>query len=281
MDHQKTQMKVGVFIFMGVLLLVMAIFFLGGRNQLFRREYRLQTQFTDISGLRVGAQAQLAGLPIGMVDQIRFSDELKDKRVIVSLSLDKEYQDRIRENSFAMVSTQGLLGDKVISISPGSPESRELQDGDWLQTTEQPSLLSMLGEGGDAVKNLSKASGILVDILQEIKSGDGLVHGLIYDETNGGQKNTLNADVQQAMKEVRLASTELKGILTKVNHGQGTIGALIADPSVYQDLRRLFGKLERNVLLRHVIRSRIRDLELEKEAGSGLEKNTDVPARQK
>ncbi|QQR79712.1 MAG: MCE family protein [Deltaproteobacteria bacterium] len=156
MDHRNTQMKVGVFIFLGVIFLVLAIFFLGGRNQLFKREYHLKTQFSDISGLRVGAQVQLAGLPIGMVDQIRFADELQEKRVIVFLSLDKAYQDRIRENSFAMVNTQGLLGDKVVSISPGSPDKNELQDGDWLQTTEQPSLLSMLGEGGDAVKIFQK-----------------------------------------------------------------------------------------------------------------------------
>ena len=270
-EHRQTQMRVGVFIFMSVLLTVITIFFLGGRNQLFRREYHLKTQFEDISGLRVGAQVQLAGLPIGMVDQIRFGDALDDKRIIVFLSLDKSYQDRIRENSFAMVNTQGLLGDKIVSISPGTPDKPELNDNDWLKTVEQRSILSMLAEGGDAVKDLSKAAKSLGNILEEIETGDGLVHSLIY-----GKDNQLNQETQQTIKELHSASKELKNILTKINRGEGTIGALITDPSVYQDIRRLFGKLERITLLRHVIRSRIRDLELEKEAGQ-----SEMPARVK
>lgn len=259
---ESVQIKVGVFVFAALFLSMVIIFFLGSEKQLFKRQYTLKSFFEDISGLRVGAQAQLAGVNAGMVESIRFGRSLEDKKVIVTLSLGKNFQSRIREDSMATINTQGLLGDKIVTISVGSPESRMLEDGDVLSSEGRPDFLSLVNKGSEIMDNVNRAAVSLSSVLDEVKKGRGLLHTLIYETP----ERPVGRDFSETAREIRIASQELRIILQKINKGEGTIGAFVSDPSLYNDIRRLFGKLERNNLLKHIIRSRVRDLDLEKTA---------------
>lgn len=258
--RESVPIKVGIFVFAGVFLAMAIIFMLGSEKQLFKRQYNLTGYFQDISGLRVGAQAQLAGLNVGMVDRIAFSQELGDKKVQVRLSINKEFQERIRKDSTAEISTQGLLGDKFVSVSLGSPDQEILQDGNDIQSVERPSFYSIVEKGGAIMDNLSNAAKSVSKVLDQVQGGEGLLHSLIYES----KERPLARDFGEMAGEINAASRELHQILQKVNHGEGTIGAFLSDPSLYYDIRRLFARVERNKILTHIIRSRIRDLELEK-----------------
>lgn len=259
-SREGVQIRVGLFVFSGVFLAMVIIFLLGGEKQLFKRQYTLVTSFKDISGLRPGAQVLLAGVRVGMVDRINFSEALGDKRVEVRMAVNKEYQDRIRRDSIAAINTQGLLGDKIVALSLGSEGQEILKDGETIQSEERPSLFTIAEKGGAIMENINNAAKAVTHILEEVEKGEGLLHTLVYET----EERPVARDFSQMAKELRVASRELREVLQKINRGEGTVGALVADPSLYNDLRRLFGKLERNRLLRHIIRSRIRDLELEK-----------------
>jgi phospholipid/cholesterol/gamma-HCH transport system substrate-binding protein len=260
--RESAPIKVGIFVFAGVFLAMAIIFLLGSEKQLFKRQYALATDFTDISGLRIGAQVLLAGLNVGMVERVDFADELGDKKVRVRLNINREFQERIREDSVAEISTQGLLGDKYISVSLGTPPHKVLQDGDWLKSQERPSFAQIVEKSGTFIDNIDKAAKSLTHVLDEVKGGEGLLHTLIYES----ETRPVGRDFSEMAKELKLASRELRQIVQKVNRGEGTVGAFLQDPSLYYDLRRLFARVERNKLLTHVIRSRVRDLELEKAA---------------
>lgn len=261
MTHRESvPVKVGIFVFAGVFLAMVIIFMLGSEKQLFKRQYTLTCFFKDISGLRVGAQVQLAGLNVGMVESIAFSPELGEKKVEIRLSLNKEFQERIRKDSTAEISTQGLLGDKFVTVSLGSPDQPILEDGDLLASQERPSLYSIVEKGGAIMENLSTAAKSVSKVLQEVQEGQGLLHSLIYES----KEKPLAADFAAMAGELKTASRELRQILQKINKGEGTLGAFLADPSLYYDIRRLFARVERNKILTHIIRSRVRDLELQK-----------------
>lgn len=258
--HFSTPIKVGVFVFAGVFLAMVVIFILGSEQQLFKRQYSLVTTFNDISGLRVGAQVQLAGLNIGMVENVSFPDDLGDKKVIVRLEVNKEFQDRIRKDSIAEINTQGLLGDKYISISLGTPPNEILQDGDALVSQEKTSFAEIIEKSGAFIDDLSKAAQSATEVLDEVREGEGLLHTLIYET----EERPVGRDFAEITKELKGVSREMRQIVQKINKGEGTVGAFLQDPSLYYDIRRLFAKVERNKILTHVIRSRVRDLELEK-----------------
>lgn len=263
---EKTQIKVGLFVFVGVFLAMLVIFFLEGESKVFRKQYTLYTNFTDISGLRGGAQVQLAGVPVGTVDRIYFSDNQSDKKIQLELKVNKEFQDRIRKNSVAQINTMGLLGDKFIALSLGDPAEPVLKDEEFVTSQENQGLANLSQKASQIMEKASAGVESLVNILNEIETGQGAVHALIYEKG-------LAQDLGNMTQALRQTSGDLRQVVSRINQGEGTVGALLSDPSIYNDIRRLFGKLERSRLLKHVIRSRIRDLELEK-----VENKTDTPS---
>jgi phospholipid/cholesterol/gamma-HCH transport system substrate-binding protein len=258
--REATPIKVGIFVFAGVFLAMLVIFLLGSEKQIFKRQYVLLTTFSDISGLRVGAQVQLAGLNVGAVDRISFAKEVGDKRVEVRLAIDQDFQDRIRTDSLAMISTQGLLGDKYVSISIGTPPNDILKDGGVLKTDEKQGFEAVIGKANKVMDKLDSGIESADAVLKELQTGNGLLHSLIYET----EERPLGRDFAELANELKNTSKDLRQITSKINRGEGTVGAFLQDPSLYYDIRRLFARVERNKILTHIIRSRVRDLELEK-----------------
>jgi phospholipid/cholesterol/gamma-HCH transport system substrate-binding protein len=251
-DHMRRgnefiQVQVGAFVAVGLLLFMMVIFMLGGEKKLFDRQYHLKARFSNISGLRVGAPVQLAGINVGTVSKVDFDPQLADKDVRIVASISKRYRDRIRADSVASIITQGLLGDKMVLISVGSSDSKLLEEGDELQASS-PTDFSSLMKGGDAlVESLNKVSENLQDITGRVKTGEGFAHEIIY-----------SPEGKKMLEHMIAVSENLNEITAKINHGEGTIGALVNDASVFNDIKTLFGKANRNVLIKAVIRETLR-----------------------
>lgn len=258
-EERWTQIRVGLFVVVGLILMMATIFMLAEEQHFFRQHYKLKTSFDNVSGLAVGATVLLAGIDVGTVDDIVFDPDLANARVEVTMSIDKHFQDRIRADSVASTVTKGVLGDKIISISLGSAGQPILKEGDMLKSAKQLSLFELAEEGGNTLRSLNRVAEAMNSILKEIETGQGLIHDMIYESDD----RQLSQNVTASAKELRVASRELQEILAKINNGEGTMGALVNDPSLYNDIRRLFGKIQRNALLRTMIRSRIRDLEQE------------------
>ena len=89
------------------------------------------------------------------------------------------------------------------------------------------------------------------EILAEIKTGDGLLHALIYAPAS---EQSILQEVSLALGRVSAAGESLNEILAKVDEGEGTLGLLVNDPSVFEDLRLLLGGAQRSTLLRSMIR---------------------------
>lgn len=295
-----TEFRVGLFVSLGLLLAMITIFMLGGEHSFFTRYYTLYTNFGSISGLRVGAPVQLAGLKVGFVDGIRFNPTIEKKEVLIVLKIQKKFEKRIRADSVATVETQGLLGDKFIYITMGSEDQLLLPDKGLLMSKETTSIFALADKASSIMDNIGEASKTINDMLsgvkgkkgesdfkaiissvkttvQQIEKGKGLVHALIYDpkgeEAVADLARTLKAvgDITTSaegdkatpgmLANLRHASEDLREILSSVRNGEGTLGKFVTDPALYDDLRALFGRANRNVLLRSVIRSTIEENE--------------------
>jgi phospholipid/cholesterol/gamma-HCH transport system substrate-binding protein len=293
-----TELKVGVFVSIGLILAMVVIFMLGSETRFLHRQYTLYSNFEDISGLREGAPVQLAGVKVGFVDGIRVPKELKTRQITVVMQINKQYQDRIRADSTASIETQGLLGDKFIYVTMGSESQPIIPNKGILPSKITTSIFALGDKAGEIMDNISETSKSINEILKSIKGkegesdiksilssmkasleqiekGKGFLHALIYDP-KGEQ---VVADLSRAMKAVgdvvakadekegaggilvnmRRASADLRNILESVRRGEGTLGKLVTDPALYDDLRALFGRANRNALLRAVVRSTIEE----------------------
>ncbi|OGQ05259.1 MAG: hypothetical protein A2W61_08375 [Deltaproteobacteria bacterium RIFCSPLOWO2_01_44_7] len=239
-----TLIDVGIFVAVGFSVALLAIFFIGREKSLFEKRYTLLTRFDNISGLRMGAVVQLAGLNVGYVDGVRFPKEQGSEKLEVILQVGKSYKERIRKDSRASIETQGLLGDKYILITTGNANMPVLEDGEFLLTEEGSSLGALADSGKKTMQEIQEAAKKFRQTLDKLS---------LEDQEKGSIKSIL--------KNIDGASNDLAFILSKVRKGEGTVGALLTDPALYHDLRALMGHANRNQLLKNMIRATIAEQE--------------------
>lgn len=131
MDKRKIEFYVGLFVLIGGLCVAYLFIVLGEINLIKSSQYQVTGLFDSVSGLKVGARVEMAGVKIGSVSQISIDPE--DLIARVELSIDKDF--KLSEDSIASVKTSGIIGEKYIDISPGGSEVY-IQPGDELFDTE-------------------------------------------------------------------------------------------------------------------------------------------------
>jgi phospholipid/cholesterol/gamma-HCH transport system substrate-binding protein len=126
-----TAFRVGVFIVLGLLFLSIGIFLIGNKDFLFSSTYGLKTNFQNVGGLNNGADVRVGGIHEGTVKEIDLPSQ-SDGKVTVVMNLRSATRNIIKKDSHASIKTEGLLGDKYIEISFGSPKADAVQNGDTI-----------------------------------------------------------------------------------------------------------------------------------------------------
>ncbi|MBI3456680.1 MAG: MCE family protein [Candidatus Rokubacteria bacterium] len=248
------QLRVGTFILVALLVLVGLIYFLGRQAGLFERQYRLVAGFPQVGGLADGATVRLAGVPVGRVTAIRLPPS-GAAGVQVELTLVRRVQSRVRADSVARIETLGLLGDKIVEVTLGSPEAPVLPEGAELRTEEPLDTTRLVKQGTELLRNLveistdlktglakvseSAAGPDLAETVRtvralatEIERGRGLLHRLIYDPQLGAAvadaAGTLRQVAEAAQRVDRLfADPTMAGLLDDARHAvAGARGAM-------------------------------------------------------
>lgn len=265
----KTQLKVGVFVALGLLVLAGSILLLGGDQSFFKSTYRLKTHLADVQGLGPGSVVSLSGLPIGNVHDISFAGE--NDMVQVSMNVDENFQHRITTNSIASIKTQGALGDKYIYILPGEKGGKVLKDGDMLASDNSAGFIDIIAEKGEDFAALG-------DVIREVHT---LLKALNYEGRSQIIFNNLQSsshDLKEILGNTKLLLRDLRGtsekdnklrqslthlssILEKVDKGDGTLGALINNKALHDRILGIMGDSPRNQYLKPLIRDSIRTQE--------------------
>ncbi|MFZ5482055.1 MAG: MlaD family protein [Myxococcota bacterium] len=236
------ELKVGLFVFFFIALVVAASFVLGGGEDIFAREYVLHTRYGDVKGMKVGAVVRLAGMDVGEVGRVEFSQDPNVKEIEVDLKIRDEYQPRIREDSVASIQQIGVLGDMYVSITVGSPDKPQLEDGATIEGIVPIDVLSYANTATEIVQNaasISKKVDLMLGsddaaskaeiakslenvgmLLADIKSGKGVAYTLIYDRQAA-------ASVKNILTNVEGITADVNDITTRVRTGDGIASALI------------------------------------------------------
>ena len=225
---------------MGVLLIValgvlaLGTFLIGEMGNVFGERYRLVTLMESAAGLVQGAPVHLAGQPVGQVAEIELLEPGRrpptGEPVALWLAIDRSVMDQIRANSAARVRTQGLLGDKLIDIEPGSPPAPVLDPGDTISSAPALNYQEVLDQASEAVRRLT-------DLVENLS---GLTEGLLAGEGTAGQ---LFADDALYDHVVDLSGS-LDRVLSTMASGEGTLGRMLRSDSLYERLLASSGSLD-------------------------------------
>lgn len=277
------QIKVGAFVIIGLTITLISIFLLSGNRLLFGNSKLLYAKFDQVQGLAAGSVVSLSGIVVGNIRSIDFTEDSKLK---IAMQINGEHFNRIKEGSYIEVRTQGALGDKFLYITPGTLENPTIKEGSVLESAKSSDIMGIISEKGptEAGKVFEIISEVhkLARTFNEAGRTERILNNLVDSSAN---LKAASADGKLFMSELRSEKTSklissfdrLDRILTKIEKGDGTLGALINDPTLHEALKNALGVNQRRKTMKNIIRSSIEKTSADKtiqESGSAGDKDS-------
>jgi phospholipid/cholesterol/gamma-HCH transport system substrate-binding protein len=224
---------VGLFIFIGLLIFVVGVFTLGSQKKAFTQSFALDVVFDDIQGLKAGNNVWFSGVKVGTIKKIEFYGT---SQVLVTLNIELEAQKYIHKDSKAIISSDGLIGNKIVVLTSGSLKYPFVEDGDRLSVDKTLST-------DDIMKTLQKNNKNLIEITENFKiisnklvKGEGTI-GMLLSDNDMPQKIKLTmANLQTATANANKLSVELAQFSAKLNTKGGLADKMLTDTSVFNKL---------------------------------------------
>lgn len=243
-DTPKFKARLGLFVVIGFVIFALAIFLIGRQKHLFDPVFTVTATFRNISGLQVGNNVRFSGINVGTVDNIKI---INDSTVQVDMIIKKSVQSFIKADSKATLGSEGLIGDKLITITQGNTSEKAVKSGQSINSIEPVELDAIIMSLNQTSKNVEVISNELVQIITKINTGEGTIARLIrdstiaeninkviinFEKTSRGLDENINImmkSVNLTTENIRVSSQELAEIMKSVNQADGTIGKLIRD----------------------------------------------------
>jgi phospholipid/cholesterol/gamma-HCH transport system substrate-binding protein len=194
---QKFKLRLGLFIAGGIILFVIAIFFIGKQKNLFNPVFRLSTTFYNVSGLQVGSNIRFSGINVGTVDNIVI---INDSTVRVDMLIRKDVHQFIKSDCEAGIGSSGIIGDRILIITQGSMDAPLAIDGQHIASKEPVETDAIMSSLQVTAVNAEIISRQLAEIMVKVNSGNGTLGRLIQDSTIAENFNQTIVNLKQSSK---------------------------------------------------------------------------------
>ncbi len=257
MAKNMSAFRLGIFVFIGLILIVLAIFLVGQKSSLFSSTFTVKAYFHDIQGLRSGATVRLSGIDVGSVSSVQIVNDTTG-RVEVKMSLQTDIKRFIRTDTKAAIETEGLVGNKVVVLEIGSSSADEVKNGGVIQSKEPLSFSAIIEETQGIMQYTKKMTKNLSEIISRVNKGEGTIGKIFVDDElyNQAAHLTKTADrsltsitnelnqvtdlfdrlgkgVEKVVGNINSVVIQMDSVITGVKQGKGVIGALLVDKSPY------------------------------------------------
>jgi len=237
------KLKLGLFVLFTGVILIVSLYLIGRKQNLFGNTFKITAVFNNVNGLKLGNNVRYAGINVGTVKEIMMVD---DSTICVDMVIEEEIRKHMRENAFAIIGSDGLVGSMVVNVFPGDGQGRILQEGDTIMSVKKKSSTDMISTLSITNDNIAELSKELLQITRSINEGKGTLGLLVNDQEMG-------ADVKETMGNLRLASQdaskvidELKVMVTSANNEDNLLNVLLKDSIAAQQFRSVMGNLEKS-----------------------------------
>jgi phospholipid/cholesterol/gamma-HCH transport system substrate-binding protein len=202
------KIKLGIFVSLGLLILFIIIFLIGNNQNLFSSKFNIYTNFRNVSGLHVGGQVRFSGISVGTIESIQI---VNDSTVHVIATIDNDVKKFIKKDSKASITSEGVIGNKILMISQGSSKSPEVADGTTIKSFEPVEFNDILSSIKITAENAEVITDELAIMLIDINEGEGTLGTLLNDE--GLAKN-----LEKTMDNLRKGSEGLEQNMEAAKH---------------------------------------------------------------
>lgn len=171
--------KLGMFVTIGLLLFIIAIYYIGKQKNLFGATFRITSDFKTVSGLQVGNNVRFSGINIGTIDEITL---INDSSVVVGMVIKDKVQEFIKTDAHASIGSDGLMGDKVLIISPGVNSHKVIQNNGKIPSIDGIEINDIMKSVKKSVDNVGVISEELAIFSHSMNNGNGALARLVRDD---------------------------------------------------------------------------------------------------
>jgi phospholipid/cholesterol/gamma-HCH transport system substrate-binding protein len=233
---------VGLFVLLGLVFLLAGVLTVGNLRNTFTKKMKVFSFFEDVSGLQAGSNIWFSGVKVGTVKKVRFD---RNAHVEVTMSVDENARQYIRKDAKVKISTDGLIGNKILVIYGGSSKAEPVEEGDVLGVEKMLSTEDMMNTLQDNNKNLLAITNDFKLISNQIAKGNGTVGKLIADETLYNNMNATALNLNQASQQTELLIASLSAYSAKMNKEGTLANDLVTDTLVFNSIQASAEQLQR------------------------------------
>ncbi len=225
---------VGIFILLGIAILVVTILTLGGQRKTFQKSIVVRAVFDDINGLQKGNNIWFSGVKIGTVKKISFYG---GSQVEVDMSIEENAQQYIHKSSKARISSEGLIGNRIIAIDPGTAKSPVVENGDMIGVEKAINPDEMMNTLQSNNRNILEITNDFKAVSRGIAQGKGTAGRLLTDERLINEFQATLLILKKAAYNAQRISSSVAGYASKLNQKGTLANDLITDTTVFGRLK--------------------------------------------
>lgn len=232
---------VGIFVFLGLAIFIITILTLGSQHKTFEHKVTVKSFFENVNGLQNGNNVWFSGVKVGTIKKVNL---IGNGKVEVDIDIEEKSMQYIRKDAKAKISTDGLIGNKIIEIYGGTAKGGEIEAGDVLvndKLLNTDEMMNTLSKNND---NLNAITTDFKTISKRLVDGQGSIGKLLTDETMTNQVNTVLITLQNAAKNLDKLSSNVAAYTAKLNEKGNLANDFVTDTVVFTKLRATVTQLQ-------------------------------------
>jgi len=249
-------LKLGVFVIAGLAFLILLLYVIGKNQNLFGKTFVLKARFENVHGLMRGNNIRFGGMDAGTVSSV---DVLNDTTFEVTLLVKTKFKKHIHKNATLNITTDGLMGNKLINIVPAKEIAPLVEEGDILFSSKSIDTDEMLEVLNDTNNDVAFIARQLKQTVQRINDSK-VVWAVLNDET-------LPSNLKASLLRIKITSDNLDDITSNLNvivsnvrNGKGTVGELLTDSTIALDMKDAIVKIKNIGVTADTLSARINSL---------------------
>ncbi|WP_431160555.1 MlaD family protein [Flagellimonas beolgyonensis] len=234
-------LKLGIFVVIGTILILIASYLIGNRQNMFTRNFTISAVFKNVNGLQVGNNVRFSGINIGTVDRLQMEN---DTTIYVFMKVEEKMQKFIKRNAIATIGSDGLVGSMLVNIVPGSGEAPVVEDGDQLESYSKIGTQDMLKTLNVTNENAALLTSDLLQVTQSLTQGKGTLGRLLNDTIMANDLSKTIKNLKYSSQKVNTTLDELQKAVQALETNDNIAGVLLSDSISASKLRHIIENLE-------------------------------------
>jgi phospholipid/cholesterol/gamma-HCH transport system substrate-binding protein len=235
-------LNLGVFVTVGLLIFIVAIYLIGQRQNLFAKSFSLNSNFTNVNGLIPGNNVRYSGINVGTVKRISM---VNDSVITVQMVIEEQMIHHIKTDAIATIGSDGLVGNMIVNILPGNnPLSPPVKDGDHISSYTKIRTDDILNTLSSTNENAALLISKLLNIANDITDGKGTLGMLINDTIMAQNLKETTLYLKRTSIEANNSMKDLNDMINQINLETSVAGVLLNDSVQGQKIKQIIANLE-------------------------------------